>query len=59
MDGAFYHVDGRIAGGEIVFSDRPEASRFVEVIREVKKRDGLTVLAWCLTRNHWHKIVRW
>jgi hypothetical protein len=58
-DGAFYHVYGRIARGEMVFSDRGEASRFVGVIRKVKKRDGLTVLTRCLMGNHRHKIVRW
>jgi len=59
IDGAFYHVYGRIARGELISSDSREASRLVEVIREVKKRDGLTVLAWCLMGNHCHKIVRW
>ena len=58
IDGAFYHVYGRIARGEMVFSDRGEASRFVEVIREVKKRDGFTVLAWCLMGNHYHLALR-
>jgi len=58
IDGAFYHVYGRIARGEMIFSDRGEASRFVEVIREVKKRDGLTVLAWCLMGNHYHLALR-
>jgi REP element-mobilizing transposase RayT len=42
----------------MVFSDGREASRFVEVIREVKKRDGLTVLAWCLMGNHYHLALR-
>ena len=59
VDGAFYHVYGRIAHGEMVFSGRGEASRFVGVIREVKKHDGLTVLTRCLMGNHRHKIVRW
>jgi len=58
MDGGFYHVYGRIARGEMIFSDGREASRFVEVIREVKKRDGLTVLAWCLMGNHYHLALR-
>jgi putative transposase len=58
VDGAFYHVYGRIARGEMVFSDGQEASRFVEVIREVKRRDGLTVLAWCLMGNHYHLALR-
>jgi putative transposase len=58
VDGAFYHVYGRIARGEMVFSDRGEATRFVEVIREVRKRDGLTVIAWCVMGNHYHLALR-
>jgi REP element-mobilizing transposase RayT len=42
----------------MVFSEREEASRFVEVIRGVKKRDGLTVLAWCVMGNHYHLALR-
>ena len=58
VDGACYHVYGRIARGEMVFADRGEAARFVEVIRGVKKRDGLTVFAWCLMGNHYHLALR-
>ena len=57
VDGAFYHVYGRIARGEMIFSERGEAARFVDVIREVKQRDGLTVLAWCVMGNHYHRLV--
>lgn len=58
VDGACYHVYGRIARGEMAFLDRGEAARFVEVIRGVKKRDGLTVFAWCLMGNHYHIALR-
>jgi putative transposase len=58
VDGAYYHVYGRIARGEMLFADGSEASRFVEVIRAVKKRDRLAVLAWCVMGNHYHLAVR-
>ncbi len=58
VDGAFYHVYGRIARGEMIFSERRGAARFVDVIRDVKKRDGLTVLAWCVMGNHDHLALR-
>jgi len=58
VDGAYYHVYGRIARGERVFANGDEASRFVEIIKEVKGRDGLTVLAWCVMGNHYHVALR-
>lgn len=58
VDGAFYHVYGRIARGEMIFSERGEAARFVDLIRDVKERDGLTVLAWCVMGNHYHLALR-
>jgi putative transposase len=58
IDGAYYHVYGRIARRERVFAREGEASRFVDVVRDVKKRDGLTILAWCVMANHYHLAVR-
>lgn len=52
VDGAFYHVYGRISRGEHVFSDPEEAARFAAVIASVKRRDGFAVLAWCSMANH-------
>jgi len=43
---AFYHVYGRIARGERILAEESETSRFVDVARDVKRRDGLTRLAW-------------
>lgn len=58
IDGACYHVYGRIARGEMVFLDRGKAARFIEVVRGVTTRDGLTVFAWCLMGNHYHLALR-
>ena len=58
IEGGLYHVYNRCARGEPVFGDPQEAIEFVELIRAVKERDGLTVYAWALLSNHFHLAVR-
>jgi len=58
IEGGLYHVYNRCARGEPVFADPQEAIEFVELAREVKERDGLTVFAWTLLSNHFHLAVR-
>ncbi len=65
VEGGFYHVYNRISSGEGIFADPDEASAFIEIIRDVKKRDSWTVPAWAvlsdtipslLTRISWNTI---
>ena len=58
VEGGLYHVYNRFARGEGVFSDPEEAVEFAELLREVKRRDGLTVFAWALLSNHFYIAVR-
>jgi putative transposase len=58
VDGATYHVCCRVGRGEPVFRDDVESEAFVEVLQGVKRRDGVTVLAWCLMSNHYHLAMR-
>ena len=58
VEGGLYHVYNRISSGETIFAEPNEAIDFVETIRETKKRDGWTVLAWCVMSNHFHLVVR-
>ena len=58
VDGALYHVYCRTARGERVFAVDQEAKAFLEILRDVKRRDELTVLAWCLMPNHYHLLLR-
>ena len=58
IEGGLYHVYNRVASGEPVLGDSEEALRFVEVIREVKRRDGWTVYAWCVMSDHYHLAIR-
>jgi REP element-mobilizing transposase RayT len=51
-------VYNRFARGESVFADPEEAIAFVELLRDVKQRDGLTILAWAVLSNHFHLAVR-
>ncbi len=38
VEGGLYHVYNRISSGEGVFADPDEASAFIEIIRDVKKK---------------------
>lgn len=58
IEGGLYHVYNRFARGESVFADPEEAIAFVELLRDVKQRDGLTILAWAVLSNHFHLAVR-
>jgi len=58
VEGGIYHVYTRVTRGERVFADDDEAERLVGAMREVKQRDGLVVLAWCVMSNHYHLAVR-
>jgi REP element-mobilizing transposase RayT len=37
----------------MVFSNRIEASEFVETVADIKRLHGFEVLAWCLMGNHY------
>ena len=58
FDGAVYHVYNRLARGERVFAVDEMAAGFVELLREVVERDGVTVFAWAVLPNHYHLAVR-
>jgi REP element-mobilizing transposase RayT len=58
VEGGIYHVYNRVTRGERVFAEDGEAQNFVEVLREIKERDGLVVLAWCVMSNHYHLAIR-
>ena len=58
FEGGLFHVFNRLGRGDHAFSDEEHASLFVDLLREVVLRDGLTVYAWCLMSNHFHLAVR-
>jgi putative transposase len=58
IEGGIYHVYNRFARGAHLFSEDNEAERFVELLKKVRERDGLTVFAWCVMSNHYHVAVR-
>jgi REP element-mobilizing transposase RayT len=57
-EGAVHHVYNRVASGEGMFDDPEEARRFLDLMREVKERDGWSVFAWTLLPNHFHAALR-
>ena len=58
IEGGLYHVYNRVGQGQRPFSDDIEAATFVDLLRDVKKRDGFVVFAWCLLPNHFHVALR-
>ncbi len=58
VDGATYHVYCRFAHGARVFAAPEEAERFLAIVRDVKRTDELSILAWCLMPTHYHLAVR-
>ncbi len=58
VEGGIYHVYNRVTRGERVFAEDGAAQRLVDVMREIKQRDGLVVLAWCVMSNHTHLAAR-
>jgi REP element-mobilizing transposase RayT len=57
-EGLTYHVYNHVARGERPFAVDREVERFIAVLRRAKKRDGLTILAWCVMPNHFHLLLR-
>jgi len=55
---ATYHVYCRVARGEFVFANRDDSGHFLETLCEVRDRDGLSILAWCLMTNHYHLVLK-
>jgi putative transposase len=58
VEGGIYHVYNRVTRGERVFDEDQEALELVEVIRDIRDRDGVVVLAWCIMSNHYHLAIR-
>jgi len=54
---ATYHVYCRVARGEFVFANREDSELFLDTLCEVRDRDGLSILAWCLMTNHYHLVL--
>jgi REP element-mobilizing transposase RayT len=58
VEGGLYHVYNRVSSGEHIFADPEEAIEFIEIIRDIKKRDGWTIFAWCVMSNHFQVVLR-
>ena len=58
VEGATYHVYARVTRRERIFADPAEADAWTDAVRDARRRDGFTLLAWCLMPNHFHIMLR-
>ena len=52
-----YHVLNRGNARMDLFRDDADYDAFEKILAEAVKRDETRLLAYCLTRNHWHLLV--
>lgn len=52
VEGGIYHVYNRVTRGEKFFAEDHEAAGLLDAMREVRDRDHLIVLAWCIMTTH-------
>lgn len=58
LEGGLYHVYNKVGHEERPFADDEEVERFLDLVRDTKKRDGFVVYAWCVMPNHFHLALR-
>ena len=58
LEGGIYHVYNRVTRGERVFAEDQEALLLLDTMRDIRDRDGIIVMAWCIMSNHYHLAVR-
>jgi putative transposase len=58
VPGAVYHVYNQTSSGEGIFAVTSEAEELIDLLRETKRRDEWTVLAWVIMANHYHVVAR-
>lgn len=58
VEGGIYHVYNRFTNGDPVFQSPDPCQEFLDILRIVKARDGLSIFAYCLMSNHYHLALR-
>lgn len=55
--GAFYHVMSRGNGRNVIFNERGDFHRFLDIMKEEKEKHPFTMHAMCLMSNHFHFLI--
>lgn len=53
----YYHVILRGNGHQIIFEDKEDNERFINLVRRYKEELGFDVIAYCLMENHVHLVL--
>jgi putative transposase len=58
VPGGAYHVTARAVGDELIVVSAFDCFQLLALLRDVTRRIGWTVAAWCFMHTHYHLIVR-
>ncbi len=58
IQGGYYHVFNRGNRGEKIFVQTKDYKRYLEKLKEYKKKHNVSILAYCLMPNHLHFLIR-
>lgn len=58
LAGFCYHVMLRGIGGQDIYRDKEDYTRFCLLLQYASEKHGLNVLAFCLMGNHFHLIIQ-
>ena len=56
--GAWYHVMNRGRRSEVIFSDKKDYSRFLDLLIEISEIWNANIAAYCLMPNHYHVLLQ-
>lgn len=57
-EGSYHHVMNRGINGENVFPNIKSKQHFIELLKELSKRFGIEIFAYCIMDNHFHIVLR-
>ena len=55
---AWYHILNRGRRKEIIFLDKKDYSRFIDLLKDTSEQWNLRIAAYCLMPNHYHLLVQ-
>jgi putative transposase len=55
---AWYHILNRGRRGELIFIDKKDYYRFIDLLKDTSEQWNLRIVAYCLMPNHYHLLAQ-